>query len=86
METQTKPLSLSDLTGPYAYALHTVNAWGLTGDTTVYADSAQAAVDHARAMGYRRAEAAPAVPVNGYREGLPVKHGDTASYGYPHSN
>lgn len=64
----------------YAYALFTVSTWRLTGETLVYAPSAAAAVAQAIARGYVKAEAAPAVPVNGYPAGLPVRHGDTASH------
>lgn len=65
---------------PFAYVLYTVNSFRITGQATVYAASAQDAVDQAIAMGYLKAEAAPAVPVNGFAEGLPVRHGDTASH------
>lgn len=77
----SKP-SLSDLSGPYAYMVHTVNSFRLAGDSMVYADSAAEVLEHARTMGYLKVDVAPAVPVNGCKAGLPVKHGDTASYGY----
>ena len=64
---------------PYAYALYTVNSFRLVGERVVYAASARQAVDQAIAAGYVKAEAAPALPINGCAEGLPVRHGDTAS-------
>lgn len=72
-------LSLSDLNGQFAYVVHTVNSFRLAGDTLVYADSAQQVLDHALAMGYVKVDVAPALPVNGFKAGLPVKHGDTAT-------
>lgn len=63
----------------FVYHLRTVSArFRLVGETTVHAASAQAAVDAAIELGYAEAEAAPAVPVNGYPEGLKVRRGDTA--------
>lgn len=64
---------------PYAFALYTVNSFRLTNERVVYAASAREAVDKAIAAGYVKAEAAPATPLNGCAEGLPVRHGDTAS-------
>lgn len=67
-------------TEDFVYHLRTVGKrFRLVGETTVHAPSAQSAVDAAIAMGYAEAEAAPAVPVNGYPEGLKVRRGDTAS-------
>lgn len=71
--------SLSDLTGPYYYVVHTVNSFRLTGDTVVTANSAQEVLEHALSMGYVKVDVAPAVPVNGCPADLPVKHGDTAT-------
>lgn len=79
--TATKPRSMSDLTGPFGYLVHTVNAWRVTGQTFVWANSAQEVLDHAVAMGYAKVDVAPAAPVNGFPN-TPHQSGDTASFGY----
>lgn len=67
-----------DTTG-FAYQVYTVSRFGIVGQTTAYGDSALEVAERFVAKGYVKVETAPAVPVNGYPEGLPVKHGDTAS-------
>jgi len=63
----------------FAYLLYTVNTWRLTGETLVWAPSAQAAVADAIARGYAKAEAAPASRANGCGDKYPTVAGDTAS-------
>lgn len=74
--------SFADLSGPYAYVVHTVNRFRLASDTVVHADSASEVLEHALKMGYVRVDVAPATPVNGVYAGEPVKAGDTAT-NYP---
>lgn len=64
---------------PYAYLVIAVTSRRMRSESTAYAASAQELAEAYIAMGYVRVDVAPAVPVNGYREGLPVRNGDVVA-------
>lgn len=75
---------MTSTTAPaFQYLVHTVSAFRLTGETTVFAGSAQEVLDLLLAKGYVKVEVAPAAPVNGFRNnvaGVDYLAGDTASH------